>query len=186
MSCKQEDLNTAVRSRDKLIGNIERNLSTELIELFGKDNSVSEEIECLELELQHRNEEIEYLKQSQKKMKTRWKAIVERMEKKLNEQNKQLQHQLTMKTQELKHIREQLQQKENKLEEKIAVLEKKSALVKQLQEEVVKLTQSYMEQQQELNLKRIESTAYSLSCEKHLEEVMVRNLKIKKLNIQIT
>ena len=159
-----------------LLENIITGLSTELIELQGQNSSLAEEIEYLKLKFQNKSKESEYLEESQKKMKSRWKETVERMKKETSEQIKQLQQELTIKNSQLSQIQEQLQQKENELEEKIAEVEEKAALVKQLQEEVEKLKCSFSEQQEDMTLRQIESTAYSLSSERHLEEVKVKML----------
>ena len=175
MSSKQHELDTAVQSRDTLIENVESH-STKLMDLQHQNNFMMREIEDLKHYLQYKRKGSEYLEESQKKMKSSWKETVDRMKKESSEQIKQLQQQLTIKSSQLSQIQEQLQNKEKELEEKIAEVEEKAALVKQLQEEVEKLKCSFSEKQEEMTLRQIETTAYSLSSERHLEEVKVKML----------
>lgn len=168
---KQKQLEETTQLRDTLMNSLEKGLSTEIIEIQRKNELLSEEVEHLELKHNHRNEEIDYLQKSLKKMGSKWTGPVERTNKELNEQVVVLQQKLTVKNNELIATRRELQKKEEELETKITEIEEKSVLVKQLQQEVETLKQQLCEKQEDLNTRQIES---SLLTERCAEEAMVR------------
>ena len=176
---KTKQLKQAKQLQNVTSQKLEKEVAQEVPLLQHKVKSLTSETEFLRMQLKRRNEEMEMFENMKLSAKQDELQLLDNLLKEKNEQIRSLEDELTQKEMELDTTKKQLKDKETELGGMMEELSAKSTQVFELETEVERLRQSFNEQQEEMNKKLIETSAASVSHEKYLKEVEVRDYIVR-------